>query len=58
VPYRHDGNGRFIGPLVLIANVDLTDANSFTYSATIQIFDANGNLVATLCGSATATRFE
>jgi hypothetical protein len=58
VSYRYDGNGIFIGPLVLTANVDLTDDNSFTYSATIQIFDANGNLIATLCGRATGTRFE
>jgi len=58
VSYRYDGNGTFIGPLVLTANVDLTDANSLTHSATIQIFDANGNLIATLCGRATATRFE
>jgi len=58
VELRYDGNGTFIGPLVLTADVELTDANSFTYSATIQIFDANGNLIATLCGRATGTRFE
>ena len=56
--YRYDGNGAFIGSLVLTANVELTDANSFVYSATIQIFDANGNLSETRCGRATATRFE
>ena len=58
VAYRYDGNGTFLGPLVLTANVELTDANSFIYSATIQIFDANGNLSETRCGRATATRFE
>ena len=58
VNYRYDGNGTFIGPLVLSADVELTDANSFAYSATIQIFDANGNLIVTLCGRSTATRFE
>ena len=56
--YRYDGNGTFIGSLVLTGDLDLTDANSFTYSATIQIFDANGNLIATLCGRAIGTRFE
>jgi hypothetical protein len=56
--YRYDGSGAFAGPLVLTANVELTGANSFTYSATIQIFDANGNLSETRCGRATATRFE
>jgi hypothetical protein len=58
VELRYDGNGSFLGPLVLTADVNLTDDNSFTYSATIQIFDANGNLIVTLCGRATATRFE
>ena len=56
--YRYDGNGTFIGSLVLTGDLDLTDANSFTYSATIQLFDPNGNLLTTLCGRATATRFE
>lgn len=37
VNYRYDGNGTFIGQLVLTANVELTDASSFTYTATIQI---------------------
>jgi hypothetical protein len=58
VNYRYDGNGTFIGQLVITANVELADANSFTFSATIQLFDANGNLIATLCGMGTATRFE
>jgi hypothetical protein len=56
--YRYDASGVFIGPLVLTANVELTSANSFIYSATIEIFDANGNLGETRCGRATATRFE
>jgi len=56
--YRYDGNGTFIGSLVLTADVDLTDANSFTYSATIQLFDPTGNLLTTLCGRGTGTRFE
>ena len=58
VNYRYDGNGTFIGSLVLTANVDLADSNNFTYSATIQIYDANGNLIATLCGRGTGTRFQ
>lgn len=55
--YRYDASGAFPGPLVLTANVELTSANSFIYSATIEIFDANGNSE-TRCGRATATRFE
>ena len=58
VSYKYDSNGAFLGPLVLTATVELTSANSFIYSATIQIFDANGNLSQTRCGRATATRFE
>ena len=56
--YRYDGNGAFAGSLVLTANVELTDANSFIYSATIQLANANGDPIATLCGRATGTRFE
>ena len=56
--YRYDGNGAFAGSLVLTANVELTGANSFIYSATIELADANGNPTATHCGRATATRFE
>ena len=56
--YRYDGNGAFAGSLVLTANVELTDANSFIYRATIQLADASGDPIATLCGKATGTRFE
>ncbi|MCI0538949.1 MAG: hypothetical protein L0Z50_27395 [Verrucomicrobiales bacterium] len=58
VAYRYDGNGIFLGPLVLTAKVELTDANTFIYNATIQIVDANGNLIASHCGRGTGTRFE
>jgi hypothetical protein len=56
--YRYDGSGAFLGPLVITANVELTDANSFIYTSTIQIADASGNPIATHCGRATGTRFE
>jgi hypothetical protein len=58
VALRYDATGIFLGQLVITANLNLTDDNSLTYSATIQLFDANGNLTVTLCGTATATRFE
>ena len=58
VNYRYDGNGAFAGSTVLTANVELTDANSFVYSATIQISDANGNPAPIRCGRGTGTRFE
>ena len=56
--YRYDGTGAFAGSLVLTANVQLTDANSFIYSATIVIADANGVPFPTRCGRGTATRFQ
>lgn len=56
--YRYDSSGTFLGSLVLTANVELTGANSFIYSATIQLADANGNPTDTRCGRATGTRFE
>jgi hypothetical protein len=43
---------------IVTGTVHLTDANSFTYSATIQIFDADGNLISNFCGRSTGTRFE
>jgi hypothetical protein len=58
ISYAYDENGTFIGSGVVTANVHLTGANSFTYSATIQFFDADGNLVFTACGRSTGTRFE
>jgi hypothetical protein len=56
--YRYDGSGIFLGSLVITADVELTGANSFIYSATIQLANANGDPTATLCGRATGTRFE
>jgi len=56
--YRYDGNGAFAGSVVLTANVELTGANSFDYSATIEIADANGVPTPTRCGRGTATRFQ
>src|SRR5262245_11430145 len=57
VALRYDANGIFLGQLVGTADVNLA-GNSLTSSATIQIFDANGNLTSPLCGTSTATRFE
>jgi hypothetical protein len=57
VAYRYDGTGTFLGPLILTANVELTGANTFIYSSRIQLVDADGELIATHCGRATATRF-
>jgi hypothetical protein len=56
--FSTDKNGDLATSGIITANVHLTDANSFIYSATIQIFDANGNLIGTFCGRSTGTRFE
>ena len=56
--YRYDSSGTFLGPLVLTANVELTGANSFIYSATIQLANANGNPAPIRCGRGIGTRFE
>ncbi|MGZ8899612.1 MAG: hypothetical protein ACXW3Z_05910 [Limisphaerales bacterium] len=56
--YRYDNSGVFTGSLLLTANVELTDANSFSYSARIQIINANGDTIANNCGRGTGIRFE
>jgi hypothetical protein len=59
VSYSYDDSGAFAGSIVVTATGQLTSANSFSYNATIQIYDADGNpLPFTLCGRSTATRFQ
>jgi hypothetical protein len=56
--YSYDDNGQFTSYGIITATGQLTSANTFTYTATIQVYDPNGNLLFTRCGRATATRFE
>ncbi len=58
VSYGYTAEGDFDGRGEITGTLQLTTADSFTYTATIQIFDADGNLVFTACGRATGTRFE
>ncbi len=58
VSYSYDENGAFAGSDIVTANVHLDTANTFSYSARIQFFDANGNPTFTACGRASGTRFE
>jgi hypothetical protein len=58
VSYSYDENGDFALSFVIAAMVHLIDANSFEYRSTIQIFDADGNLIVTLCGRADGERFQ
>jgi len=51
--------GAFEGSAVATETLHLTSANSFEGGVgTIQIFDADGNLVVTVCARSTGTRFE
>ncbi len=58
IAYFYDENGAFAGSGQVTNNVHLTSANSFTASATIAVYDADGNLLFTFCGRSTGTRFE
>jgi hypothetical protein len=57
VSFQYDDNGAFAGKGVVTYNIHLDTANSLTYSATIQFFDAHGNLVFSGCARATGRRF-
>ena len=58
VGYGYTAEGDFDGRVEITDALHLTTANSFEGSATIQIFDADGNLVFTACATRTGTRFE
>jgi len=57
--YRYDTGGIFLGTQKITATMEVgTSGADFTTDSTIEIFDANDNLIATLCGVAAGTRFE
>jgi hypothetical protein len=56
--FTTDENGALVISGIISTNLHLTEANSFTSSSTIQLFDADGNLIATFCGRETGTRFQ
>ena len=58
VGYGYDAEGVFIGRDEVTDTLHLTSANSYESSATVRIFDADGNLVFTACTTSTGTRFE
>jgi hypothetical protein len=58
VSYAYTAEGDFDGRAEITEALHLTAANSFEGTATIQIFDADGNLVFTACGRRIGTRFE
>lgn len=56
--YGWDNTGAFEGSAEITGNLQLT-GNTFTYDASIQFFDADGNPAPfTLCGSADGIRFQ
>lgn len=50
--------GAFEGSAEIRGTLQLTTSNSFAYDARIQFIDPAGNVLVTLCGSATGARFE
>ena len=58
VSYFYTAEGDFAGTAEVTETLQLTSANSSTGTATIQIFDADGNLVFTAFDKRTGTRFE
>ena len=57
--YRYDTTGLFVGSQKITAALVLgASGNDFTTSSTIEIFDADGNLIGTGCAKAAGTRFE
>ena len=57
---RFSPDGTFIGTQQTTSTISLGGRNGNTYDTTtsIQVFDANNNLIGTGCATATATRFE
>jgi hypothetical protein len=59
VSYSYDENGAFTGRAEITFRITLdADADSFTSNQTIDVFDANGNLLFSFCGKAKGTRFN
>jgi len=58
IAYLYDENGAFAGSGQVTGSLHLTSANSFTESATIAVYDADGNLLFTFCGHSEGTRFQ
>jgi hypothetical protein len=57
--FRFDTSGVFIGTQTVRLTVALGASNNeFTATATGELFDTNGNLIATRCSTVAGTRFE
>ncbi len=57
--FRFNADGSFAGSIKERRNVEVSRfGSSYNATGTAEIFDANGNLIATACATETATRFE
>ena len=57
--FRYNTSGVFIGTQTVRQTARLgAGSDGFTTTGTVEIFDANGNLIGTGCGNSTGTRFE
>jgi hypothetical protein len=57
VSYSYDSNGAFVGSGEVTASVQMTSANTFTYTSSVCFYDAAGNQLFCGCGRAEGTRF-
>ena len=57
--YRYDASGIFVGAQKITATLELgASGDEFTTNSSIQVFDANDNVIGTGCATAAGTRFE
>jgi hypothetical protein len=57
--YRYDASGVFIGSSKITGALELGESgDGFTSSSTIEVFNANDNLIVTGCATAVGTRIE
>ena len=57
--YRYNSSGVFIGSQKVTSALELgASGDEFTANSTVEILDANGNVIATFCAVNAGTRFE
>jgi len=57
--YRYNASGVFVGSQIVRATLELGDSgDAFTTNSSIEVRDADDNVVATACATAVGTRFE
>ena len=57
--FRFNADGTLAGRQIVRQEVELShDGNSYTATATAQVLDVNGNVIANNCAAGTGTRFE